>query len=314
MSLATLYRPDSFDGVVGQREAVSALKHAVKNNNQHSFLFAGPSGVGKTTLARIMADCFAGNDCTAANIEEIPAADHTGVDAMRAVVQRLQFRAIGSSPVKSIILDECHRLSGSAWDVLLKPIEEPPSHVYWFLCTTEPGKLPKTILTRCARHDLKPVEEKSLLALLCKVADDEGLKTPDEVLEAIAEGSSGSPRQALTFLETCGHLRSAAEARAAMRSGGQSKEAIDLCRFLVSGQGHNWAEAMRYVSALNGVDAESIRITVVNYLSAVLINTKEGRKAVALLGLLEPFLKPYNATDRMAPLLHSIGLALRLDQ
>lgn len=314
MSLATQYRPDNFEGVVGQREAVSALKHAVKNNKQHSFLFAGPSGVGKTTLARIMANMFTNGQGTAANIEEIPAADHNGVDAMRAIVQRLQFRAIGSSPTKSVILDECHRLSGSAWDVLLKPIEEPPNHVYWFLCTTEPGKLPKTILTRCARHDLKAVNEEHLFDLLCHVASEEKLKPPLEVLEAIAEGSNGSARQALTFLESCGHLKSAAEARAAMRSGGQSKEVIDLCRFLASGRGHTWPEAMKYVSALNGVDAESIRITVVNYLSAVLVNTKDGSKAVALLSLLEPFLKPYNSSDRMAPLLHSLGLALGLDR
>lgn len=314
MSLATLHRPVSFEAVVGQQQAVNSLKHAVKHNSQHSFLLCGPSGVGKTTLARIMANTFTNGSGTAANIEEIAAADHTGVDAMRTVVQRCAFRAIGGSPIKSIILDECHRLSGSAWDVLLKPVEEPPSHVYWFLCTTEPGKVPKTILTRCARIDLKLVSEDVIFKLLCRVADEEKLTTPDAVLEAIAEGSNGSPRQALTFLESCGHLTSVNEARIAMRSGGQSREAIDLCRFLVNGRAHTWAEAMKYAQALEGVDAEGVRITIVNYLTTVLLNTKDNRKAVELLRLMEPFLKPFQTSDRMGPLLHSLGLALGLDQ
>jgi DNA polymerase III gamma/tau subunit len=314
VSLATRHRPQSLEGVVGQREAVNILKYAVKNSNQHSFLFAGPSGVGKTTLARIMAHEFTNGDGTPANLEEIPAADHTGVDAMRAVVHRLQFRAIGASPIKAVILDECHRLSGSAWDVLLKPIEEPPSHVYWFLCTTEPGKIPKTIHTRCSRIDLKSVPEDVLLDLLASIAKREKLKTPDEVLEAIAEGAGGSPRQALVFLETCGHLVTAAEARLAMRSGGQNKEAIDLCRFLVKGQGQSWVEAMKLVKALDGVDAESVRITLVNYLAVVLINTKENRKAAELLRILDCFMRPYLTTDRAAPLLHSLGLVLGLDR
>jgi DNA polymerase-3 subunit gamma/tau len=303
-----------FSAVIGQPEAVSAATQAIKHNGQHSFMLTGPSGTGKTTIARIMANEFAGQDSTVANIEEVAAADHTGVDAMRSVVQRLQFRAIGSSPIKSIILDECHRLSGSAWDVLLKPVEEPPSHVYWFLCTTEPGRVPKTIQTRCARINLKPVGEQQLFDLLCQVVDREKLSTPDAIIEAIAEGSNGSPRQALTFLESCGHLKSVNEARLAMRSGGQSREAIDLCRFLVGGRGHTWAEAMKYAQALEGVDAEGVRITIVNYLSSVLLNTKDNRKAIELLRLMEPFLKPFPTTDRMGPLLHSLGLALGLDQ
>jgi len=314
MSLATQYRPASFDAIIGQRAAVSTCKQAVRRNGQHSFLLSGPSGCGKTTLARLMAQGFINGAGTAANIEEIPAANFTGVEDMRGIVHKLLFRAMGSSPIKSVILDECHRLTGNAWDALLKPIEEPPSHVYWFLCTTLPEKVPKTIQTRCARIDLKPVSETDLLELMCGVADKEGLKTPDEVLEAIAEGSGGSPRQALTFLESCGHLKSASEARLAMRSGGQSKEAIDLCRFLVGGRGQTWAEAIKHVQSLNGVDAEGVRITVVNYISSVLMNTKDEQKATTLLRLLEVFLKPYNSSDRMGPLLHSLGLALGLDR
>src|ERR1700722_12790207 len=162
-SLHTKYRPLSFDQVVGQDAVVKGLKRVVKDARAHTFLFTGPAGTGKTTLARILANAFGQNQGTAANIEEIAAADTTGVDAMREVIKHPLYRAIGSSPVKAVILDEAHRLSGSAWDVLLKPIEEPPPHVYWMICSTNPGKIPKTIVSRCLRYDLKPVSEDDLL-------------------------------------------------------------------------------------------------------------------------------------------------------
>src|SRR5678815_3051590 len=143
MSLHTKYRPLTFDEVIGQDKVVADLRRVVRERRAKSFIFSGPSGVGKTTLARIVANAFAGYMATVANIEEVPAADHTGVDAMRAVANRALYRALGDSPVKAIIVDEAHRLSGAAWDVLLKPIEEPPEHVYWMFCTTHPAKIPR---------------------------------------------------------------------------------------------------------------------------------------------------------------------------
>jgi DNA polymerase-3 subunit gamma/tau len=313
-SLHTKYRPTIFDEVVGQDHVVKGLKRVVKDSRAKTFLFTGPSGTGKTTLARILANSFAKNEATAANIEEIAAADTTGVDAMREVIKHTLYRAIGTSPIKAVILDEAHRLSGAAWDVLLKPVEEPPTHVYWMICSTNPGKIPKTILTRCLRYDLKPVSEEDLLELLLRVAEAEKLETPDAILEAIVEEASGSPRQALVFLEACSYAETAGEARIVMRSAGQSKEVSDLCKFLLGQRGRTWAEAMKYVKALEGTDTESIRIIIVNYLSAVLTNTKSNDKAIPLLGLLECFSAPYQPIDKLAPLLHSIGMALNLDK
>lgn len=233
---------------------------------------------------------------------------------MRELVQSTHYRAIGASPVKVIIIDECQKLSGLAWDVLLKPTEQPPAHVYWCLCTTDPGKIPATIKTRFLRYELKPVSEDDLLELLCYVADAEKLTVPDEVLEAIAGASTGSPRQALVYLEVCAYAKSAREAQTLMRTAGQSAETVDLARFLLKPNGRTWAEAIKLIKKLENVEAEGIRIALVCYLAAVLLNTKDDKRAAQMLMLLSCFSEPYNTSDKMAPLLNSVGLALGLDR
>jgi len=313
-SFHTKYRPKTFDDVLGQDITVKSLKRVIKDGRSKSFIFTGPSGTGKTTLARIVASQYIGSNPSVVNLEEIDGASRSGADDARALVTNSAYRAIGSSPVKFIIVDEAHRLSAAAWTVLLKPIEEPPAHVYYAFCTTDAAKIPKAIITRCARYDLKPVKEELILELLVMVCEAEKVDTSDEILEAIAENCNGSPRQALVYLEECLTCKNLAEAKEIMRDSGQSKEVIDLARWLVAGKAHTWAEATKYVKALAGQDAEGIRIVLQNYFATVLLNTKSDKTAANLLGLVEAFKTPYYTSDKLAPLLHSIGLAIRIDQ
>lgn len=286
----------------------------MKEGRARSFILAGPSGVGKTTLARIIANVAAGGQATATNIDEVPAADHTGVDAMRQVVTRSLYRAVGANPTKTIIIDEAHRLSANAWDALLKPIEEPPKHVFWIFCTTNLGKIPKTIQTRCVKFELQPVDEVSIYELLLKVSQAEGLGISEEVLEVIAEGCGGSPRQALVFLELCRFSENPNDARRVIRTAAQMKEPVDLARLLIAKHGANWQSAVRIINSMENVDAETVRIVLVNYVAGALAKSRTEDEARNLLRVLDCFSTTYNPSDKLAPLFLSIGLALGLDQ
>lgn len=305
-SLITDYRPSRLADVIGQRTAVTAIEGILRKKSAQSFLLDGPSGCGKTTLARIIADEVG---CTRASIMEIDAATFTGIDAMRQITSTLNYATLSGATARAVIVDEAHRLSRQAWDSLLKSVEEPPKHVYWFFCTTELGKVPKTIVTRCARITLKLVSDKDLTPLIESVAKQEGITLARGVLDLVVREAHGSPRQALVNLASCANAKDRQDAASLLRSATDSDATIELCRFLVNGAG-SWNKAMAIVERLDDESPESVRIVLCNYAAAALKKSASEKSTLHLLDILEQFSTPFNPSEGVAPLLLAIGRTL----
>lgn len=304
--LHTLYRPSTLSEVVGQGAVTKSLAKLLKGSSiPHAYLFTGPSGCGKTTLARIIAhELGIGAD----SIIEIDAASNSGIADMRVVVDNVRYRSMAGKGDKFVIVDEAHALSKQTWQSLLKPIEEPPSHVYWVLCTTEPDKVPDTIRSRCTSYNLKSVPEDDLEALLTSVASAEGLKLGGDMIGLIARQAGGSARKALVFLSQVSGVTDKKEALRLLENGvGDEEQAIALARMICSGKGFTWDNCMRYIKALDGESPEGVRLMIVNYSAKVLENTAHPEQQLAVL---DAFRGPYNTSEKWAPLYLSLGALL----
>ncbi len=198
LALYRKYRPTSFDDVVGQEQLVTLLTSSIKQKKTaHAYLFCGGRGTGKTTVARIFARDIG---CNPEDIIEIDAASNRGIDEIRELREAVR-TAPFSSPFKVYIVDEAHMLTKEAANALLKTLEEPPSHVIFILATTDPEKLPSTIVSRCQKIVFKQPDLAILAKRLMHVADKEGKKLADESAELLARHGKGSYRDALGMLE-----------------------------------------------------------------------------------------------------------------
>ena len=296
------YRPQDWGEVFGQDAAVRALSAEIERGGAQVFLLTGPSGCGKTTLARIAARVLG-----ATTIEE-PAAVKTGVEDMRRLLEICQFRPLDAQR-RVVILDECHRLSGNAWDSLLIATESPPADTYFFFCTTNPAKVPRTMVTRCVEIRLREIRPEILRQLLDGVCTAEGIEIPEEVRDLVVREAGGSPRQMLTSLAACRAATTRAEAAEILRAPVETAESIELCRFLT--RGGSWARAMEVVKSL-GEDAraESVRILIMNYFGKVALGARSERDAESALAVLAAFSQPYSEAEGLGPLMLSLGQVL----
>ncbi len=217
--LARKYRPKNFYQVVGQDGVVATLKSAIESNRvAHAILFTGGRGIGKTTVARLLAkalvclslrkaepcgecvQCKAVDNFSSLDVIEIDGASHTGVDDIRELRESARYQP-ASAKHKIFIIDEVHMLSISAFNALLKILEEPPAHVMFIFATTESHKIPKTILSRCQRYDFRRVSVDTIFETLKNAMKAEGFLIDDDGLKLIASLADGSLRDALSLAE-----------------------------------------------------------------------------------------------------------------
>lgn len=217
-ALYRTYRPQTFDEVVGQKAIVQTLKNALAENKiAHAYLFCGPRGTGKTSMARLFAkalNCSSGlgeqcNNCdnckqitsgSHPDVYEIDAASNSSVDNIRKIIEEISFAPI-MGRYKVYIIDEVHAMSGSAFNALLKTLEEPPSNVVFILATTEPNKVLPTIMSRVQRFDFSKVSQDDLVGLMSRILDKENVSYDEKALQVIARISDGGVRDSLSNLD-----------------------------------------------------------------------------------------------------------------
>ena len=198
IALYTKYRPQKFSEVLGQDHVVSTLETSIKNDDiSHAYLFIGTRGTGKTSVARILASQIG---TTRNDLYEIDAASNTGVENIRSLTESINTQPLDSK-YKVYILDEVHMLSKSAFNALLKTLEEPPAHAIFILATTEPHKIPETVISRCETYLFKTPNKEILKKMVQKTAKSEGIKISKQALELISILGDGSFRDTHTILQ-----------------------------------------------------------------------------------------------------------------
>ncbi len=309
MPLHTEYRPATLDEVVGNRSLKTSLSNIIaKDNPPHTFLFTGPSGCGKTTIARIVANEL---NCAGFNLKEINCSNQRKIEDARDIIRKTRSKGLGAGN-KGWILDEFHLFGeggnsskNKPQNALLKILEEPPEHCFFFLCSTDPQMILSTIRSRCTEFEVEKLTSRNCKQLLTSVCEDIGAELSEEVLEQISKSSEGMPRQALTTLEKIIELPEKQQLRVAKQALNVESQSIDLCKALIAR--NSWNKVSKIIKGLDKEEPESIRRGVLGYASNALLNGKEDAYLI-----LDAFREPFYNTGK-AGLILACYEALEVD-
>ena len=306
LPLINKYRPDTFETFVGNTGQIDALRRALLvDSRPHAFLFTGPSGIGKTTAARIIATTLN------ADVLEIDAASNNGVDAMRSLTETAQYMPMNGSGRRLIILDEAHMLSKASWNAALKLIEEPPSHLFLALCTTEAHKVPDTIKTRCYHVNLLPLKPQEIEDLVVAVAELEGWTVENDVIAAVVQHATGQPRKALSALQAVHDCTSRAEVQRVLPLLDDSEPIIEICQILLQGDSPTaWPRINAALERIEDTDFEEGIVLAGRYIASAMQRSKKPAEAERAHRLLAALTFPNATYDKKIAFLAAVGRAL----
>lgn len=283
MPLHLKYRPSKLEEVVGNDAVKMSLKSLMENKERpHAYLFAGPTGSGKTTLGRIVATMLG---CDPGDFAEFNTANTRGIDTIRDIAQSTHYSAMYGK-VKVYLLDEAHQLLSASSNALLKVIEEPPPHVYFILCTTDPEKLLPTIRNRCSTFQVASLTDVQMKKLIDHVLKKEKITDfSEKVVKEIIRVSDGCPRQALVVLDSVLDIVDEKKAlEAVCVTSPDEAEVIEICRGIMNRE--SWKTMKGKVKAvLAKTEPEKLRYAILGYFNSVVLSKDQPDREAEIIDL-----------------------------